>query len=174
WQAELICQYIKKGHEKQLRLASYYGDHMVLQKSPARAVLWGYGPEGAHVTVSLSGPTQQRTSPVTVTEGIWRVTLDPVEPGGPYMVDVSSETSTVNMTDVLFGDIWVCGGQSNMQFQTSQVFNASSELALAPKYPHVRPFQAATKVSETELLDLIQVQIPWSVPTAGKTRIFLF
>ncbi|XP_029964048.1 sialate O-acetylesterase-like [Salarias fasciatus] len=153
--------------DAQLRLASYYGDHMVLQKSPARAVLWGYGPEGAHVTVSLSGPTQQRTSPVTVTEGIWRVTLDPVEPGGPYMVDVSSETSTVNMTDVLFGDIWVCGGQSNMQFQTSQVFNASSELALAPKYPHVRPFQAATKVSETELLDLIQVQIPWSVPTAG-------
>uniref|UniRef100_A0A672ITK3 Sialate O-acetylesterase-like n=1 Tax=Salarias fasciatus TaxID=181472 RepID=A0A672ITK3_SALFA len=155
------------GCDAKVRLASYYGDHMVLQKSPARAVLWGYGPEGAHVTVSLSGPIQLRTSPVTVTKGIWRVTLDPVEPGGPYMLMVSSESNTITLKDVLFGDIWVCGGQSNMQFQTSRVFNASSELALAPKYPHVRPFQAALNVSETELPDLVQVQIPWSVPTAG-------
>ncbi|GLD71730.1 sialate O-acetylesterase, partial [Lates japonicus] len=51
-----------------LRFASYFGDHMVLQKSPERAVLWGYGPEGGQVTVSLSGPTQQNTAPVTVTK----------------------------------------------------------------------------------------------------------
>lgn len=52
-----------------LRFASYYGDHMVLQKSPERAVLWGYGPEGALVTLYLSGPIKQKTSPVTVKKG---------------------------------------------------------------------------------------------------------
>ena len=52
-----------------LRFASYYGDHMVLQKSPESAVLWGYGPEGEEVTVSLSGPTNQKSSTVTVTKG---------------------------------------------------------------------------------------------------------
>ncbi|CAN9511542.1 unnamed protein product [Ophioblennius macclurei] len=155
------------GCDADLRLASYYGDHMVLQKSPARAVLWGYGAEGAHVTVSLSGPVTQKTAPVTVTQGIWRVALDPVDPGGPYMVIVSSENTTVTLKDVLFGDIWLCGGQSNMLFKTSQIFNASTELELASKYPHVRPFMAALKVSKTELLDLIQVQTPWSVPTSG-------
>lgn len=52
-----------------LRFASYYRDHMVLQKSPEKAVLWGYGPEGAQVTLLLSGPVKQRSSPVTVTKG---------------------------------------------------------------------------------------------------------
>lgn len=42
---------------------------MVLQKSPQRAVLWGYGPEGEKVTVYLSGPIQQKVSSVPVKEG---------------------------------------------------------------------------------------------------------
>lgn len=53
--------------------------------------------------------------------GIWRVSLDPVEAGGPYNVTVACENSTATLTDVLFGDIWLCGGQSNMVFQTSRV-----------------------------------------------------
>lgn len=52
-----------------LRFASYYGDHMVLQKSPERAVLWGYGPEGAQVTLFMTGPINHKTSAVTVTKG---------------------------------------------------------------------------------------------------------
>ncbi|XP_072248958.1 sialate O-acetylesterase isoform X5 [Leuresthes tenuis] len=156
------------GCDGNLRFASYYGDHMVLQKSPQRAVLWGYfGSEGAHVTVSLSGPINQKTSSAAVTEGIWKVTLNPVDAGGPYTVTAASDNSTVNLTDVMFGDIWLCGGQSNMYFPTSQIFNASEELSLSPKYPHVRPFMAALRMNETELIDLIEVQLPWSVPTAS-------
>ncbi|KAF3693001.1 Sialate O-acetylesterase [Channa argus] len=155
-----------------LHFASYYEDHMVLQKSPERSVLWGYGPEGTQVIVSLLGPIKQKTSPVTVTKGIWRVTLDPVEAGGPYNVTAAVQNSTVTLTDVLFGDVWLCGGQSNMCFNTSQVFNASEELALAAKYPHVRIFMAALKLSETELTDLIQVELPWSVPKARSVADF--
>uniref|UniRef100_A0A7N6ADK2 Sialate O-acetylesterase domain-containing protein n=1 Tax=Anabas testudineus TaxID=64144 RepID=A0A7N6ADK2_ANATE len=150
-----------------LRFASYYGDHMVLQKSPERAVLWGYGPEGAQVSVSLVGPTKQQASPVTVRKGIWRVSLDPVDAGGPYNVTAASvQSSAVTLKDILFGDVWLCGGQSNMYFKTSQIFNASEELALAAKYPHVRTFMVALKLSEAELTDLIKVERPWSVPTA--------
>ncbi|KAK5607518.1 hypothetical protein CRENBAI_016797 [Crenichthys baileyi] len=150
-----------------LRFASYYGDHMVLQKSPQRAVLWGYGPEGEQVTVYLTGPVPQKVSSPPVTEGIWRVTLEPVDAGGPYNVQAESESSKCNLTDVLFGDIWLCGGQSNMYFKTSQIFNASEELALSSKYPHVRPFMASLNMSKTERIDLIQVEIPWSVPTTS-------
>ncbi|KAK9520604.1 hypothetical protein VZT92_020477 [Zoarces viviparus] len=150
--------------EGALRFASYYGDHMVLQKSPESAVLWGYGPEGAQVTVTLSGPSQQKTSLVDVTNGIWRVTLDPVEAGGPYNVTAAAQSSTATLTDVLFGDIWLCGGQSNMWLQTSKIFNASEELHLAAKYPHVRTFMAALNLSETEETDLLEVELSWSVP----------
>ncbi|XP_047450802.1 sialate O-acetylesterase isoform X2 [Mugil cephalus] len=140
---------------------------MVLQKSPERAVLWGYGPEGAQVTVSLSGPVPQNTSAVNVTKGIWRVTLDPVDAGGPYNVTAASEDYEATLTDVLFGDVWLCGGQSNMYFKTNQIFNASEELVLSAKYPHVRTFMVALNTGETELTDLIHVELPWSVPKAN-------
>ncbi|XP_034556643.1 sialate O-acetylesterase [Notolabrus celidotus] len=148
-----------------LRFASYYGDHMVLQKSPERAVLWGYGPEGAQVTLLLSGPIKQKASAVNVKEGIWHVTLDPVKAGGPYNVTVVTESGNATLMDVLFGDIWLCGGQSNMQFNMTQVFNSSEELAIAEEYPHVRVFMAALKQSTVELADLVDVEIPWSVPS---------
>ncbi|KAF0030797.1 hypothetical protein F2P81_017528 [Scophthalmus maximus] len=155
-----------------LSFASYFSDHMVLQKSPESAVLWGYGREGRLVTVSLSGPVHQKTSPATVTGGVWQVTLEPVEAGGPYSVTASVQGSVLalTLTDVLFGDVWLCGGQSNMAFKTDQIFNASEELALAQTYPHVRPFMASLKMSDTELIDLIQVQLPWTVPTAGESN----
>ncbi|XP_074534926.1 sialate O-acetylesterase [Halichoeres trimaculatus] len=160
------------GSDGILRFASYYGDHMVLQRSPESAVLWGYGPEGALVTVVLSGPLKQEATAVVVTDGIWRVTLDPVEAGGPYNVTAATEDSKATLTDVLFGDIWLCGGQSNMYFFLNQVFDASKELALAEKYPHVRIFMAALIESETELEDLVKVEIPWAVPSKSSVSGF--
>lgn len=65
----------------ELRFASYYGDHMVLQKSPEKAVLWGYGPEGVAITVCLSGPTQKNRSAETVKDGEYTgVTMKPRKP----------------------------------------------------------------------------------------------
>lgn len=156
--------------DRNFRFASYYGDRMVLQKLPEKAVIWGCGPQGAQITVYLLGPTKQKTAATVENEtGIWRVTLDPVEAGGPYnltaMLTDSPDNNTVTLIDVLFGDVWLCGGQSNMYFQVSQIFNASEELALAPKYPQVRFFMTGLNMSTTELPDLIKVAIPWSVPT---------
>lgn len=65
-----------------LSFASYYGDHMVLQKSPERAVLWGYGPEGTQVTVHLSGPMNQESLVVNVTNGEYSHLLS----GGKFML----------------------------------------------------------------------------------------
>lgn len=49
------------------------------------------------------------------------MTLDPVAAGGPYNISATDLNTTVTLTDVLFGDVWLCGGQSNMFFKTSQV-----------------------------------------------------
>ncbi|XP_049581178.1 sialate O-acetylesterase-like [Syngnathus scovelli] len=155
-------------HDQPIGFASYYGNHMVLQKSPERAILWGYGrPEGAQVTVYLSGPMKYNSSPVTVQNGIWRVTLDPIEAGGPYNVTATLQNSSATLMDVLFGDVWLCSGQSNMYFEMSKIFNASEELALASNYSHVRPFMVALKMNDTELTDLTGVTLPWFVPEAS-------
>ncbi|KAJ4936023.1 hypothetical protein JOQ06_017547 [Pogonophryne albipinna] len=89
---------------------------------------------------------------------------DPVEAGGPYNVTAAVQNIIAVLTDVLFGDIWLCGGQSNMLFEVSKIFNASEELKRAAHYPHVRTFMATLAQSKTEQTDLIDVQIPWSVP----------
>ncbi len=62
---------------------------------------------------------------------------------GPYTVTASSQKyPTISLTDVLFGDVWLCSGQSNMQFTVPQVFNASVEIADAANYPDIRLFTA--------------------------------
>ncbi|XP_058606484.1 sialate O-acetylesterase isoform X2 [Onychostoma macrolepis] len=150
------------------RFSSYYGNHMVLQKAPAKAVLWGFGQTGAKVVVTLSGPYKVSAHSTTVINGIWRTTLKPEEAGGPYKLTASQSitNSSITLTDVLFGDIWLCSGQSNMAFTLGQVINATEELALASKFPDVRIFQAALEQSDEELIDLARVEVPWSQPTA--------
>ena len=54
--------------------------------------------------------------------GVWTVTLDPISAGGPYTITVyADDGATISINDALFGDVWVCSGQSNMQFSTDQV-----------------------------------------------------
>ncbi|XP_033833264.2 sialate O-acetylesterase [Periophthalmus magnuspinnatus] len=170
-----ICSSRQEHEEQQwpcgdgnLRFASYYEDHMVLQKSPERALLWGCGPLGEQVTVYVQGPnTQQTLATVSDESGMWRVMLAPVEAGGPYNITAALtnlQNTYVTLVDVLFGDVWLCSGQSNMFFKVLGLVNASGELALASKYPHVRFFMVGLVQKDTELLDLTKVDISWSVP----------
>ncbi|XP_073513483.1 sialate O-acetylesterase [Phyllobates terribilis] len=159
--------------EAAFRFASYYGDHMVLQQQPARAVVWGYGEVGARVTVTLQRGIDTFSKTAVIVHGdvgVWKVLLDPMDHGGPYHL-VAQQTfkqqiTSLHLDDVLFGDVWLCGGQSNMEMTVSQIFNASEELARAACYPNVRLFTAALESSDTELLDLAKVDLEWSVPTA--------
>ncbi|XP_060733451.1 sialate O-acetylesterase isoform X2 [Tachysurus vachellii] len=138
---------------------------MVLQRAPEKAVVWGYGTTGALVEIYLAGPQSKQVKSVPVFNGIWKVILDPVQAGGPYNLTAVQRGSEIVLTDVLFGDVWLCGGQSNMAFTVSQVYNASEELAMATNFPNVRVFQAALEMSSVELTDLAGVEVPWSRPT---------
>ncbi|NXX74426.1 SIAE acetylesterase, partial [Urocolius indicus] len=150
--------------------ASYYGDHMVLQRAPAGAALWGYGEPGAALTLTLSRDSglsvMKKTTRVRGPSGRWMVVLDPVAQGGPYMLTATQGPENVTLRDVYFGDVWLCSGQSNMAMTVLQVANASQELAAARRYPHVRLFAAAPAQAQVELEDLQRVLLPWSVPTA--------
>ncbi|XP_020667217.3 sialate O-acetylesterase [Pogona vitticeps] len=157
-----------------LSFASYYADHMVLQKEPSQAVLWGYGKPGANIFVTLRQRRSQEhvMKKVTMVQDttIWKVLLLAMHPGGPYTIEVQQSNkkkmSNVTLKDVYFGDVWLCSGQSNMEMTVSQIFNASEELAAASQYPLVRVFAPALVESETELEDLAGINLQWSIPTA--------
>ena len=101
------------------RAASYYGKHMVLQMAPARAHIWGYGTPGSHVTVSSDGSHVADTMVGGDTK--WRVLLPASPAGGPHNLRFHSGNENFYLSDVMFGDVWVCSGQSNMNFQVKQV-----------------------------------------------------
>ncbi|KFU85523.1 Sialate O-acetylesterase, partial [Chaetura pelagica] len=150
--------------------ASYYGDHMVLQKEPAGAVVWGYGEPGAMVTVVLSEDSgfiiSKKTVHIKGPSGTWTTVLDPMDPGGPYTLTARQASGNVTLRDIYFGDVWLCSGQSNMAMTVLQIVNYSQELAAAAHYPHVRLFTAAPARSDQELEDLERIDLPWSIPTA--------
>uniref|UniRef100_A0A8D0G657 Sialic acid acetylesterase n=1 Tax=Sphenodon punctatus TaxID=8508 RepID=A0A8D0G657_SPHPU len=155
------------------RFASYYADHMVLQKEPAGAVIWGYGDDGANVTVSVSKShvvVTKKTAGVKAPSGTWKIVLAPMGPGGPYHITAKQHSgkgqTNRTLQDVYFGDVWLCSGQSNMEMTVLQVFNASQELSKASSYPYVRVFSASLIQSEVELQDLGKIDLQWAVPTA--------
>jgi len=155
------------------RFAAYINNYMVLQKEPAGAVIWGYGTSGATVTVTLYQQQEaimKKVTSVKARSHSWMVVLDPMKPGGPYKVMAQQTFGRKNITlrvhDVLFGDVWLCSGQSNMQMTVSQIFNATEELANTAAYQSVRIFSVSLVQAERELEDLAQVDLQWAKPTS--------
>jgi len=143
-------------------LSNALGSHMVLQRAPQRANLWGWTQAGTTVSVVFNSKTYTSRA---ATDGSWNVFLDATAAGGPYKISVtSSRGESAVLEDVLFGDVWVCGGQSNMQFTVASAFNATAEIAAAANYPNIRVYTVGQKTtSPTPLKELQTVSQPWVV-----------
>ncbi|XP_033741701.1 sialate O-acetylesterase-like [Pecten maximus] len=155
-----------------LSFASYYGDHMVLQRAPQRAVVWGYASRlFGSVTLTVTGAGTgggtytSRVSPHPDVGGTWSVTLRPVNDTKPYTIKLTDTRNTEELSDVLFGDVWLCSGQSNMQFTVNMSYNASVQLEDVANYTSVRVFTAREATSSVALRDLKAVLEPWSIPS---------
>ena len=145
---------------------------MVLQRAPQRAIVWGYGASSQVTTLKMKNKiyrTVSRREPANgLGESIWSVTLDPVSDFEPYDIQVSQPLAngslvTITLRDVLFGDVWICSGQSNMQMTVIDIFNSTEEIANAGKYPKIRVFTAALIPSATPVEELLGIVENWSV-----------
>jgi sialate O-acetylesterase len=99
-------------------------------------------------------------------DGVWRQQLPAMPAGGPYNLTFSSSTGgSASMSDVLFGDVYLCGGQSNMEFTVASALNASAEIAAA-NYPWIRVFTVGQgNSSNTPFVDLASVEQTWTAAT---------
>eukprot|EP00056_Hartaetosiga_gracilis_P020600 m.20567 g.20567 ORF g.20567 m.20567 type:complete len:821 (+) comp8585_c0_seq8:86-2548(+) len=133
----------RHNHVAALSLPTFIDSDMVLQRSPMSARVWGFAnASDAHVVVTLDG-----SNPVTAvpdTEGIWEVELAEQEAStGRTIAIKSSSGHSIILTNIAFGDVYLCSGQSNMEFSVNTAFNASEEIADAINYPNLRLFTAA-------------------------------
>ena len=103
--------------------------------------VWGTAAEGEEVTVEIGG---QKVS-TTAKGGKWVISLKPLAEGKPLTMTVSGE-NTVTVNDLLVGEVWVCSGQSNMEFTFNGLTNANEERPNA-NYPEIRMFTVAQKVA---------------------------
>ncbi|HVX10383.1 MAG TPA: sialate O-acetylesterase [Pirellulales bacterium] len=115
-----------------VKLPNIFGSHMVLQQGlPDR--VWGSADAGEEVTVSFAG---QKKSTKAGDDGKWSVTLDPLGAGGPYTMTIKGRNE-LKLDDVLVGEVWICSGQSNMQWDVSLANDPDLE-SLAARHPNIR------------------------------------
>jgi sialate O-acetylesterase len=145
---------------------------MVLQRAPQRAVVWGYGDASTLTTLRMNDKiytTISRSERANeLGETIWSMTLDPVSDEGPFDIHVSQPLAngtlvTITIHDILFGDVWICSGQSNMEMVVSAIFNATEEIANAGNYPKIRLFSVAFIPSASPVEELLGMYLNWSV-----------
>jgi len=162
---------LEDNNRTEFRFANVYGDHMVLQSKPFRAAIWGLGEVGQEVTVSLASEVYStKVIKGSWGHGVWLVELDAQDAGGPYTIKATSKVDTktleILLEDVLFGDVWICSGQSNMQFTVHQVINVSEAIKNADHYPGIRLFTASLTQSNAPLYELKEVEQRWSVASS--------
>lgn len=109
-----------------------FGDNMVLQRGKPNTV-WGWSQPGDAVRVEIGDNSATATAGP---DGRWRASIQPPPPGGPYTIRITGRQS-VELHEVLVGDVWICAGQSNMQFGLAQARNGAEEMKAA-EHPLIR------------------------------------
>lgn len=122
-------------------LHQLFTDHMVLQREIETPV-WGWAEAGQKVVVSVAGKSATATAG---NDGRWMAKLGPMDAGGPHELKVVG-SKTVTVRDVLIGDVWICSGQSNMEWSVAASNNPQQEIASA-SHPKLRLFTVPKRIS---------------------------
>ena len=141
-----------------VRCAKIFGDHMVLQRETEVAV-WGWGDPGEHVTVTGSWSDGGRVT-VTGRDGRWSLKIATPVAGGPHTLSVKGNNE-LTFSDVLIGEVWVCSGQSNMEWAVRSSDNPEEEIKSA-NHPNLRIFDVGRAISMEPVED---VSGSWSAVT---------
>lgn len=138
-------------------LPSIFGNHMVLQQN-SQVSIWGWGKPGEEVTVSGSWNQQEVKTKIN-SLGFWELKLSTPSYGGPYTLTVKGY-HTIVLEDILIGEVWLCSGQSNMEWSARAGIHDAEQAVKEANQPKIRFFSVAHKTSDFPQLDL---KGAWSV-----------
>merc|ERR1711899_50151 len=155
-----------------LRLHSYFTPGMMMQRDVPTKV-WGFDLVGDLVTAELACQeaghdeiVTHRLRVVRASAEVWEAELPPQPAAAICEFRASSETEEIVLTDIMFGDIWLCSGQSNMEQNMYNIMNSSEEIAASASFTSIRFTVVKNAVSTEEDLDAdVPLQQPWADPT---------
>lgn len=157
----------------EVKLPAVIGSGMVLQQQ-TDVNLWGEAKANAKVVIAPSW-TKQKFTTRAGSDGQWKTVVPTTKAGGPYTITFSDGTKQKTvLTDVLLGEVWICGGQSNMEMPVggfmSQPVEGGIEASLeAYKYPDIRMFTVPRCTSDTPVFDC---DTTWRLSTPLTVRTF--
>jgi len=135
----------------QLTLPAIFNDGMVLQQN-SEVTIWGWGKPVQNVTVTCSWGEEVKETVVN-NEGDWNVTINTPTAGGPYVIRIKGNEELV-VNDVLVGEVWLCSGQSNMEWSAdAEIDNAKEEIKKA-NHPNIRLFTVGHRAADVPQLDV--------------------
>ncbi|MFG0287591.1 MAG: sialate O-acetylesterase [Rhodopirellula sp. JB044] len=144
-----------------LSVAGIFGDHMVLQQQTANT-LWGKSAASETVTIDVSW-SQDDVTTVADAAGNWRASVQTPSAGGPFQLSIASAGERIEWNDIYVGEVWVCSGQSNMQWRMRGfgVDHFAEDVAKAD-HPRLRFCEIPAKIA---LEGQDDVQTTWNVCT---------
>lgn len=119
----------------QIRLPKLVSDGLVLQRD-TEVKLWGWSSPNEKIVLTFKNKKYRTTADA---KGNWTVLLDPQPAGGPFQLSFKGKNE-VTVQDVLFGDVWICAGQSNMVLPIERVKEKYPEEVANDHYPEIRHF----------------------------------
>ncbi|MFO1050955.1 MAG: sialate O-acetylesterase [Planctomycetota bacterium] len=136
----------------QLALPHVFGAHMVLQRE-STVPIFGTSAAGGRVEVVPSWPGAERAHTTADAAGRFRVDVKTGPAGGPFVVTVASGNEAVRLEDVMLGEVWLCSGQSNMEWRLRDSDGGDAAIAAADR-PNIRLFQVQNRVAAGPLSDV--------------------
>jgi len=156
--------------EANVKTARIFSSNMVLQQGQANPI-WGWADKGEKINISFAGKTILVKADKS---GKWSAKLPSLDYGGPYEMTIKGKNS-IHFDNILVGEVWVCSGQSNMEFAVNNSINSKKEIAAA-NFPNIRLFTVAKKVAQTPVENLDKgewlVCTPENVPSFSAVGFF--
>lgn len=146
-----------------VKLPKVFGDSMVLQRNSDVAV-WGWADKGEAVKITLAGATAEVKAGE---DGKWLAKIKTGDAGGPHEMTIAG-SNTITIKDVLVGEVWLCSGQSNMEWPVAASLNPQEEAAAA-NYPQIRMIKVKNTAAESPQED---IQGEWKICTPANTPSF--
>jgi len=142
-----------------VRPAGLFTDNAVLQQGMPIPV-WGMATKDEQVTVTFAGQTVSTVAK----DGKWMVKFKPVKAGGPYKMTIAGE-NVIDLNNILVGEVWICSGQSNMEFHLYTASNGAEAIKDSAD-PMLRLFTVPKKTSYTPVDDVTASWQPCSPETS--------
>lgn len=153
---------LTKALQANFSLPHVLSDGMVLQRDKSVSI-WGKGEEGVEIKAWFNG----QDGKTKVKDGHWSITFAPYEAGGPYDLTIQSPKKTRIIKDVLIGEVWIAGGQSNMQWNLSGSTHKEHALSMREN-KRIRVFKQTRNSSASPKFDTLEAQ--WMPSTSENRR----